>query len=466
MPCHPHLQEKVSSDEKGIDPSRWWGVQLRYLTLIPLFLLTLALDRLGMIEIPSILYLFFTAAMGFTLFLHGACYLGWWPQRLTWIALTLDSFMIAMACALTGGAHSPFLLVFIVQVLGVSLMDDALRVGYASLLAVLAFLIFLQRAEPVVSSWRGIPSAGTFQNMAYLMALLMVVALMGALFKRRIVNREKALREKSEELIEAYEQLQTSYERLAETSESLAHSEKVLEQTEKLSSLGRMAAGIAHELNNPLTMISNYVQMLLLQGAKEGFQPELMDRLKNILGGVDRIAQLSHSLTSFARSSPVAKSQVDLNEVLKEALSFTEFEMRRSGVEVQTRLDPTLPKIEGMKGPLSQIVVNLLINAKDAISHKKKGEILIQSFQTDPGEIAFQVRDSGSGIPREILSKVFDPFFTTKEEGKGTGLGLAIVMKIVNEHRGRIQVESEPGEWTQFTVYFPPLPIHVTKEIA
>ncbi|MBI4208102.1 MAG: hypothetical protein HY538_00145 [Deltaproteobacteria bacterium] len=454
MPFNSNLHGKRSEGEV-IDPSRWWGVQLRYLTLIPLFIITLVLDQLGVIAIPSVLYFLFTAAVGFAFFLHGACYIGWWPQKLTLVAITLDSLMIALACALTGGARSPFLLVFVVQALGISLMDNTLHASYASVLAIFVFLV-LHYGAPILE----------FAMMSYITALLLVVIAIGTLFKNRILNREKALRQRGDELQEAYHQLKASYERLAEASASLANSEKVLEQTEKLSSLGRMAAGVAHELNNPLTMISNYVQMSILQGEQGGVSPEWMDRLKKILMGVDRITDLSRSLTSFARSSPVGKSQIDLNQVLKEALSFTEFEIRRSGITLRTDLSPHLPRIYGTKGALSQVAVNLFINAKDAMSTKKNGEISIRSFQTENGEAVFQVKDSGCGVPREILSKIFDPFFTTKEEGKGTGLGLAIAMKIVTEHGGRIQVESEPGEWTQFTVYLPPSPIELKKEEA
>jgi signal transduction histidine kinase len=465
MSLDSNLHGPVSEGEV-IDPSRWWGVQLRYLTLIPLFLLTFILDQFGVIEIPSVLYLLFTAAVGFALFLHGACYVGWWPQKLTLVAITLDSLMIALACVLTGGSRSPFLLVFVVQALGISLMDNTLHASYASVLAIFVFLILHYGAPTLEFSFIGTGDSGGLPTMSYITALLLVVIVTGTLFKNRILNRERALRQGGDELKEAYHQLKSSYERLAEASASLANSEKVLEQTEKLSSLGRMAAGVAHELNNPLTMISNYVQMSILQGEKGGVNPELMDRLQKILMGVERITELSRNLTSFARSSPVGKSQIDLNQVLKEALSFTEFEIRRAGITIQTDLSSNLPKIYGTKGALSQVAVNLFLNAKDAISPKKKGEISIRSFQTESGEVAFQVKDSGCGIPREILSKIFDPFFTTKEEGKGTGLGLAIAIKIVNEHGGRIQVESEPREWTQFTVYLLPSPIELKKEVA
>lgn len=458
------LLKKLLGEAPGrgaVDPTRWWGVRLRYWTLIPLIGVCTSLDFLEIIEIPPLLYLVFAAAFGFALFLHGAYYLRWWPRKLTWLAIAIDSLMIAFACGLTGGPQSPFLLIFVVQVLWVSLLDTAYHAVFSATLAIFTFSLFNwfipeevwmrggTRFEFVVERWDW-PWV-----IAYLGSLLIVVTATGAIYRKKIALGRRELIRKSRELEEAYRQLKTSYGRLAKASENLEHSEKVLQQTEKLSSLGRMAASIAHELNNPLTMISTYCQMLLMNSREHRLDEQTIDKLKKIMTGTDRITEISRSLTSFSRSSPAGKSSVDLNEVLKEALSFTELELRRSRIDIKMDLDPSIPRIYGSKVALSQVVVNLLINAKDALSSKRRKKIFIRTFRTDLREIGMEVRDTGVGIPRDILPKIFEPFFTSKGEGEGTGLGLAIAGKIVNEHGGRISVESEEGRWTQFTIFLP-----------
>ena len=232
--------------------------------------------------------------------------------------------------------------------------------------------------------------------------------------------------------------------------------ERVARQSEKLAALGTLAAGLAHELNNPIGIITSRAELMLLEAESkplpEDLGEDLREDLRVIHRHAQRVARIAQGLLSFSRHSSGEQGRVDLNQVVDETLLLVEKTIVRDGVALRRALAPGLPPIWGDANALQQVVMNLVTNARDAV--KDGGEISVEtSATTEPaGGVRLVVRDTGPGIPPEVLPKIFDPFFTTKAEG--TGLGLSISYGIVREHQGIVDVQSRPGEGTTFVLIF------------
>ncbi|MGH9341585.1 MAG: ATP-binding protein [Acidobacteriota bacterium] len=225
--------------------------------------------------------------------------------------------------------------------------------------------------------------------------------------------------------------------------------EDQLFQAEKLSSIGLFAAGVAHEVNTPLAGISSYVQMLL---KKVEPQDEGHGVLKKIETQTFRASEIVNNLLNFARFNDSELQEINLNSLMTDTVSLLEHQLRNSRVQVLLELDPSLPKTFGNGGKLQQVFLNLFLNAKDAMPDG--GKITIET-KHDKSTLVIRIRDTGMGISKEHILKIYDPFFTTKEVGKGTGLGLSVSYGIIQEHSGRISVESTPGNGTTFTLHLP-----------
>lgn len=227
--------------------------------------------------------------------------------------------------------------------------------------------------------------------------------------------------------------------------------EETLQQSEKLSSIGLLAAGVAHEVNTPLTGVSSYTQMLL------GMIPETDPKhalLKKVQKQTDRASNIVGNLLNFSRTGNAAEfTEIDINKLLDDTLQLLEPQMRKSQVEIVKNYAGVLPKMYGNGGKLQQVFTNLIINARDSMF--AGGEIVLTTAFEDEDEIVIEVSDTGSGIEPENLAKIYDPFFTTKGVGSGTGLGLAVSYGIVQEHAGTITASSEVGEGTTFRLTFP-----------
>ena len=236
--------------------------------------------------------------------------------------------------------------------------------------------------------------------------------------------------------------------------------EAQLTQAEKLSSIGLLAAGVAHEVNTPLAVISSYTQMLGKQlRMDETAQARLGPVIEKITQQTFRASEIVNGLLNFSRMSTVDFARIDLNQVVRETVLLLEHQMRSSGVTVLTDLDPELPSITGNRGKLQQVLVNLVLNARDALGEIQKGTVTLIS-RCNHQVVELQVVDNGAGMPPEVLRKIYDPFFTTKaqpREGqrKGTGLGLAVSYGIVQEHGGKIEATSVVGGGTVFRLLFP-----------
>jgi signal transduction histidine kinase/CheY-like chemotaxis protein len=218
-----------------------------------------------------------------------------------------------------------------------------------------------------------------------------------------------------------------------------------------LASIGEMASGIAHEINNPLTAVIGYSQLLGALPLPE----EARDAARQIQQGSQRVAGIVQRLLTFARQRKPQRTEVDMNEVVRSTVALRDYALRTGNIRVTMNLAPDLPRTVADGQQLQQVLLNLIVNAETAMSGARdRGELAI-STEVRGQAILVIVQDDGPGIPREIQERVFDPFFTTREIGKGTGLGLSICHGIVSEHGGRIWVQSEPGQGAAFHVRIP-----------
>ena len=242
-----------------------------------------------------------------------------------------------------------------------------------------------------------------------------------------------------------YESARDSLTRLRDTQAQLV-------QAAKMSALGQLVSGVAHELNNPLSVIIGYGQLLLGRDMAE----PLRRPVELMVSQGDRMAKIVRNLLYFARQRPPERSAVRIDHVMEQTLALRLNQLTLSGVTVAKEFAPTLPVITGDAQQLEQVFLNLLLNAEQAILEARpRGRIILRTFvRADGAAIIAEVVDDGPGIPPEALPRVFEPFFTTKVVGMGTGLGLSVSYGIIEEHGGRLSVQSRPGE-TVFTLELP-----------
>ncbi len=233
---------------------------------------------------------------------------------------------------------------------------------------------------------------------------------------------------------------------------------KKLEQqvlhSEKLAALGRLAAGVAHEIGNPLTSISTFAQLL-----RETTQDEFTQNSLDVINThIQRITDIVRRMATFARADALNIREVQLNDVLNSTLDLMRLDKRmKSSVDITVSFDPALPKIKIDEGQIAQVFINIILNAFDAMPNGGSLKVESRRGKDDHGHdsVIIIFSDTGTGIPRNELQKIFDPFFTTKEAGKGTGLGLSLSYDIVKRFKGDIHVESEMGKGTAFSIFLP-----------
>jgi two-component system NtrC family sensor kinase len=249
--------------------------------------------------------------------------------------------------------------------------------------------------------------------------------------------------------------MRTLEEKVKEKTAELEKAQDQLIRTEKLSSLGKLAAGIAHEINNPLTSI---LLNSCVISEKLGDKSSLKENLKLIIDETARCGSIVKGLLEFSRQTAPVKEPTNINEVIEKTLLLFESQLLVNHVRVEKNLDMNLPRIMIDSNKIKQVLTNLILNAIEAMS--KGGILTINSMLSpDKNHVLLQFTDTGQGIPKEHLSKIFDPFFTTKGT-KGTGLGLSLTYGIVQQHEGTIDVQSEPEKGTTMIVN---LPINITK---
>ncbi|HKW32834.1 MAG TPA: ATP-binding protein [Candidatus Acidoferrum sp.] len=225
--------------------------------------------------------------------------------------------------------------------------------------------------------------------------------------------------------------------------------EEQMTQTEKLTSLGLLAAGVAHEVNTPLAVISNYIQMLAKQMPEGDPRQSIIEK---IVKQTFRASEIVNNLLNFSRTGAAEAASVDVNRVVEETLSLVAHPLKAAQIQVVKELGASLPPVHGSANKLQQVFLNLFLNARDAMPG---GGMLEVRTSAHNGSVEIEIADTGAGIAREDINRIFDPFFTTKSNGRGTGLGLSVSYGIIKEHAGKIDVRSTPGKGTAFHVEFP-----------
>jgi two-component system NtrC family sensor kinase len=234
--------------------------------------------------------------------------------------------------------------------------------------------------------------------------------------------------------------------------------EKALWRSQRLASIGRLAAEIAHELNNPLTSVVTFSKLLSGIMQQEPFPahrlPELRNYIAYLQGETERCATISRTLLDFSRQTKIEIKENDINVILDKTLTIVKHRAGLDQIEIRTQYASELPLVSCDFGRLQQVFVNLLLNSIEAMP---RGGVLTVATNFDPTEhvIEVHITDTGTGIPEEDLERIFEPFFTTKEEGKGVGLGLSVAYGVIRQHHGEIQVQSRVGEGTHVTIQLP-----------
>ncbi len=260
---------------------------------------------------------------------------------------------------------------------------------------------------------------------------------------------EVDLRESNDEIGLLAESFNEMSRKMASDIEQLKRLNEQLIRTEKLAAMGTLAAGIAHEVNNPLASISSLIQMMQ---ANQDLDEETSEKLKLISTQITRITQVTRDMMDFARARPAVKSFTNVNKIIETALRLASFDKSFQKLSLKPDLAKNLPEVYADTDQLQQVFLNLFLNARDAMPDG--GEFYIETLQSGK-EIQIKIADSGFGIERTDLKKIFDPFYTTKQTGKGTGLGLAVCYGIITAHGGRVEVLNNNGNGTTFTIFLP-----------
>ena len=279
--------------------------------------------------------------------------------------------------------------------------------------------------------------------------------------QRELEQTVDQLQQQAEENVSLQAQLQAYTNQLEETvnqrTQALQKAQSQLVQAEKLSAIGRLSAGVAHEINNPMAVISTCVEglqsQLITVDTPETLK-DLPEYLASIRDAAYRCKEITQKLLTFSRQTALKFTATDVNHLIQEIVSLVGYEAEQAHKQVVLNFEPDLPVIQADRDQLGQAFLNFTLNALDAMSADNRLEICTNSAPDEASiEICFQ--DTGSGIPTDVLNKIFEPFYTTKGTGRGTGLGLAICQGIIEAHFGRIQVESRIGVGTQFHIHLP-----------
>lgn len=235
--------------------------------------------------------------------------------------------------------------------------------------------------------------------------------------------------------------------------EAITHSE----HSAKLASIGRLATGVAHEINNPLAIINEKAGLIKdlfeMYPESSGCQREFLPLVNAISESVNRCRTITHRLLGFARRMDISIELINVNDVVREVVGFLERELAVRSIRLELNLDENIPQIESDRGLLQQVFLNIANNAIDAVSDG--GEIVVSSMPENGSGLKVVIRDNGAGIPKEVLKHIFEPFFTTKQKGKGTGLGLSLSYGIIKRLGGTIEVDSFVDKGTAFTITLP-----------
>ncbi len=350
------------------------------------------------------------------------------------VIAVMESLFIGLLCYFQGGLESPFRFYYLL-----SLVCSAIRFSQATTF-VNCGLACLSYGALYLSQ----PS-GTRDPLAvaFLVVVLVWVAWAASGLAKLLRRAGERLRALNAELQEHQNQLET---RIAERTRELEESQAQVLHQEKMAAFGLLAAGIAHEVGNPLTSISTLVQMLETRDLDDYTRT----RLGQVAGQLARIQTILRELVNFSRPASSQRGTVSVGEIVREALDIAKYYKGGKNRRIRIDVPDDLPAVAGVRDQLVQVVFNLVLNAIDATG--KGGEIVV-SAAVEADRLALAVRDDGAGIPDDVRAKLFRPYFTTKRHG--TGLGLFVLRKIVEEHGGAVAVASDPGRGSTFRIELP-----------
>jgi len=288
--------------------------------------------------------------------------------------------------------------------------------------------------------------------------------------RRKIAEKEKKLaviealavaeKEKTEALQQAYNKLSKAHNELESSSLKLKEATAQIIQAEKLASLGELTAGVAHELSQPLNIMTLISQGIVRDIRKNRLNESVItEDLNEIVSQVDKMAEIIDHMRIYTRRSDGMETEfLDMNFLMSDSFKFIEEQLKSNGITVQKKLSQELPVVKGDRIRLEQVFLNLITNAKHAVEKNGKAEkIILVSTRLDTLKkaVIVDVTDNGAGMSETVQEKIFESFFTTKEAGKGTGLGLSISRKIIEEHQGRLDVKSTVAEGSTFSIILP-----------
>ena len=401
------------------------------------------------------------------------------------IHILLDLVTLTVLIHFTGGIENPFIIYYVFHAIAASTILNY-RTTYILATVALALVSLLVGLE--YAGWiphynlNGFADPTLYQKINYVLPVLITLATVfyGATYMTTAISGELRLRqrqvvslgsqlleEKTAELeqasqemtreIEMQNRLSAANRELSESLKRLKESQEQLIQVEKINALGQLSAAIAHEINNPLAGVIVYTQLLMKKLKGDSFDKE--DAL-NILTKMDSAlansGNLVRSLLDFARQSTPTLKSVDIRNVIEQVMALVGHQAQLKKVKIIRDEAPGLPSVKADFSQLEQVFINLILNGVQAMPDG--GELTIRTTPASDGMISVAIRDTGYGIPPENMKKLFTPFFSTKEAVKGVGLGLAISYGIVERHGGRIEVQSEVGKGSTFTVYLPVYP--------
>ena len=358
-------------------------------------------------------------------------------QGLAWLQIFADLTCLTCLTLWTGGAESPLLGLYALH-----MVFAALLLPREMAFAVAAVAIGMVVAGLAIAGQVPSGAAGMARVVGWALALLATVYVAGHITR---------------DLRDQRRRLQRQNRRITAMTGRLRQQHQALVQQEKMVAMGHMAAGVAHEVSNPLASMDGLLQ--LMERKPEKVSPENLLRLREQVARVNAIVR---QLTTFSRPDPGAWQTADLNTVVKHALGVLAFDRRLKAVTVETQLAAGLPAFAMLPAAIEQVVVNLVINAVDAMEKAEAPRLVVRtgakvegSGARGQGSVFVEVVDNGEGISEENRDRIFEPFFTTKPVGKGTGLGLSISYSLVKKHGGEITVASTPTKGTTFTVSLP-----------
>ncbi|HSB69503.1 MAG TPA: ATP-binding protein [Candidatus Methylomirabilis sp.] len=466
-----------------------WFIRLRWVFLLGLSLMLFVTSQLLRLDLPYRRILLvggIILAYNTALYLRHSFFTRKQPPDITATRVEAN-FQIGMdIAALTamihfaGGVENPFIFFYLFHAIIGSILLSRVEVWTHGGLAYVQFLsvLCLEYAGVLPHYWLDpLYTAPRHQNLLSLLAVgaALLITLFGTIYMSSSIAH--SLRTRKERLQSTRRMLQAQSQELEAANRELRAKQAQLVQAEKLASLGQLAAGVAHEINNPIQFIQGNMRIiheametilpLLDRHARENpelrvarlpypyFREQITSLLDDMCSGCLRIADIVRDLKKFARLDEGKMDEaVDVNAVVRAGLRLVQNKIKR--YRVFEDLEPGLPPIPGSTSKIEQVVVANLINAAEALGERAGGTITVSTRTEDAGKgICLAIADNGSGMAEEVQGRVFDPFFTTKQGTGGTGLGLSVAYGIVNEHGGRVEVTSAVGEGTTFTYHLP-----------